>query len=70
MGAEGLFEPIQITCEDHEGDGPVIIQQWNGETWERITDWIEPMHEMLTPMYEEAAMAYAEENNVEVRDCE
>jgi branched-chain amino acid transport system substrate-binding protein len=70
IGAEGLFEPIQITCENHEGEGPVIVQQWDGDSWERITDWIDPMHDVVWPMYEEAALAYAEENNIEVRDCD
>ncbi len=70
IGAEGLFEPIQITCEDHEGRGPVIIQQWDGENWERMTDWIDPMHDVVWPMYEESALAYAEEHGLEVRDCD
>jgi branched-chain amino acid transport system substrate-binding protein len=70
IGAEGLVEPIRVTCEDHEGRGPVFIQQWNGEAWEPITDWIQPMYDVLDPMYEEAALAYAEEQNIEVRDCE
>jgi branched-chain amino acid transport system substrate-binding protein len=48
----------------------VIIQQWNGNTWERISDWIDPMYDVVGPMYEEAAMAYAEEQNIEVRDCD
>jgi hypothetical protein len=61
IGAEDLIQPIQITCEDHEGRGPVFIQQWNGTEWERISDWIEPMYDVLWPMYEEAALAYAEE---------
>jgi branched-chain amino acid transport system substrate-binding protein len=70
IGAEGLVEPIKVTCEDHEGRGPVMIQQWNGNTWERISDWIEPMYDVLDPMYEEAALAFAEEQNIEVRDCD
>jgi branched-chain amino acid transport system substrate-binding protein len=70
IGAEGLIQPIKITCEDHEGRGPVIIQQWDGNTWERISDWIDPMYDVVGPMYEEAALAYAEEQNIEVRDCD
>jgi branched-chain amino acid transport system substrate-binding protein len=70
LGAEGLIQPITITCEDHEGRGPVFIQQWNGTEWERITDWIEPMYDVVGPMYEEAALAYAEEHGVELRDCD
>jgi branched-chain amino acid transport system substrate-binding protein len=70
IGAEDLIQPIQITCEDHEGRGPVFIQQWNGTEWERISDWIDPMYDVVGPMYEEAALAYAEEHGIEVRDCD
>lgn len=69
IGAEGFIEPIRITCEDHEGRGPVLIQQWNGTQWERITDWIDPIYEVVAPMYEEAALAYAEEHGLELREC-
>lgn len=70
LGAKGIITPIQITCENHEGvDGKVIIQEWDGEKWTPISDWIEPMRELTRPMIEEAAASYAEENNIEMRDC-
>jgi len=70
VGAKGMTPPIQITCENHEGvNGQVMIQEWDGENWNPISDWLSPMRELTRPMIEEAALKYAEENNLEVRDC-
>ena len=49
--------------------GPVFIQQWDGEKWNKVTDWIEPMRDVVRPMIEEAAAAFAAENNITPRDC-
>ncbi len=29
-----------MTCEDHEGNGPVLIQQWDGKKWNVVSDWM------------------------------
>lgn len=69
LGAEGLVRPIKLSCEDHEGNGPVFIQQWDGTKWVQASDWIEPITDVVRPAIEEAAEAYAKENNIEIRDC-
>jgi len=69
LGAQGLIRPIRVSCANHEGNGPVFIQQWGGDSWEQASDWIDPIHEVVRPQVEEAAMAYAEENNLPIRDC-
>ena len=60
---------MKISCEDHESAGAVIIQQWDGSKWNLITDWIEPMRDVVRPMIENAAAEYAKENNIVPRDC-
>ena len=65
----GFTRPIKVTCEDHEGNGPVLIQQWDGEKWNLVSDWISPIREVVRPMIEEAAAAYAAENDITPRDC-
>ena len=65
----GFTRPIKVTCEDHEGSGPVLIQQWDGEKWNLVSDWIPPIREVVRPMVEAAAAAYAAENNITPRDC-
>lgn len=69
LGLEGFTKPIQVTCEDHEGNGPVYIQQWDGSKWNKVSDWISPMREIVRPLVEKAAAAYAKENNITLRDC-
>ena len=58
LGLEGFTGAVKGTCDDHEGAGSIFIQQWNGSDWEKITDLIEPMTDVVRPMLEEAAQAY------------
>ena len=69
LGFGDFTRPIKVTCEDHEGSGPVLIQQWDGAAWNLVSDWIPPIREVVRPMIEEAAAAYAAENNITPRDC-
>jgi branched-chain amino acid transport system substrate-binding protein len=69
LGAEGLIAPMKISCENHGGHGLVRIQQWDGAHWKYTSDWIEPHHDMLDPMYKDSALAYAKEKNITPRDC-
>ena len=69
IGAEGLMQPLKLTCADHEGGGPVFIQQWNGEKWVTTGDVVEPMKDFVSGMIEESAAKYAKENNITPRDC-
>jgi branched-chain amino acid transport system substrate-binding protein len=69
LGLEKFAQPLQVTCEDHEGNGPVFIQQWDGEKWGKISDWISPMRDVVRPQIENAAAAFAQENNITPRDC-
>ena len=69
LGIPGFTKPIKVTCADHEGNGPVIFQQWDGEKWNMVSDWITPMRDIVRPMIEKAAAAYAAENNITPRDC-
>jgi len=69
LGLKGFARALKITCEDHESSGSVIIQQWDGGEWKLISDWIEPMREVVRPMIEKAAAEYAKENKITPRDC-
>ena len=69
LGLAGFTRPLKVTCEDHEGNGPVYIQQWNGETWDMVSDWISPMRDVVRAQIEKAAAEYAKENNITPRDC-
>jgi len=58
LGLEGFGAPMKGSCKDHEGGGSVFIQQWNGSAWEKVTDGIEPMVDVVRPLLEEAAAKY------------
>ncbi len=69
LGLEGFMRPIKVSCADHETGGAVLIQQWDGKQWKIISDWIDPMTDVIRPMIEESAAKYAKENKIKVRDC-
>ena len=69
VGMGGMTHPLKVTCADHEGGGPVIFQQWDGKKWNMVSDWIPTMRDVVRPLIEQAAMAYAKENNITPRSC-
>lgn len=69
LGAEGFMPPLATSCENHEGSGKVKFQQWDGTQWNVITDWIESDQELVRPMIEASAAAYAAEKGITPRDC-
>jgi branched-chain amino acid transport system substrate-binding protein len=62
LGLEGFMPPIRISCEDHSGAHPVYIQEWDGKTWQKASDWFAPMREVVRPMLEQAAAEYVKAN--------
>lgn len=70
LGAEGLMMPIKTSCNDHEGGGKVKIQQWDGEKWISVSDWIEPFKDVVQPLIKESAAKYAQEKGITPRKCE
>ncbi len=58
LGLEGFAAPIKASCKDHEGAGGVYLQQWNGSGWDKMTDPIAPMNDVVRPLLEEAATKY------------
>ena len=69
LGLKDFAQPHKITCEDHEGSGPVIFQQWDGKNWKMVSGWIAPMRDVVRPLIEKAAADYAKENNITPRSC-
>ena len=69
LGLENFTNAVKVTCEDHESMGPLQIQQWDGQKWTIVSDWIKPMRDVVRPMIEQAAAAYAKEKGITPRDC-
>jgi branched-chain amino acid transport system substrate-binding protein len=69
LGALGLLQPIKLSCSDHEGGGSVRFQQWDGEKWQLVSDWVAADRALLRPIIEESAKKYAKEKGITPRDC-
>jgi branched-chain amino acid transport system substrate-binding protein len=67
LGAKNLFHSIEVTWENHEGDGYVTFQQWDGKKWNVVSDWIAPDWALLRPIIEKSASAYASEHGIQLR---
>ena len=65
----GFTPPIKVSCADHEGDRALRIQQWDGKQWSFVSDWIKPMRDVVRPMIEASAAAYAKEKGITPRSC-
>jgi branched-chain amino acid transport system substrate-binding protein len=69
LGLDGYMNSHKITCEDHEGGGPVVFQQWTGSEWKIVSKWYKPMYDIVRAQIKKSATAYAKENNITPRDC-
>jgi branched-chain amino acid transport system substrate-binding protein len=69
LGAVGLLQSIHVTCADHEGEGSVKFQKWDGQKWNVVSDWVKPDRALLRPVIEAAAAKYAAENKITPRVC-
>jgi branched-chain amino acid transport system substrate-binding protein len=69
LGMKGFTHPIKVTCEDHEGNGPILVQQWDGKKWSIVSDWIAPMRDVVRPMIEAAAIEEGGKLGYAKRDC-
>jgi branched-chain amino acid transport system substrate-binding protein len=69
LGMKGMMRPLTVTCENHEGNGVALVQQWGGKKWTIVSDWIAPMREVVRPMLEAAAEQEGKKLGYTKRDC-
>jgi branched-chain amino acid transport system substrate-binding protein len=69
LGMKGMMRPLRVTCENHEGNGLALVQQWDGKKWNIVSDWIEPIREVVRPKLEAAAVEEAKKLGYTMRDC-
>ena len=69
IGFDGLLQPLELSCSDHEGGGAAKVQQWDGEKWNLITDWVAADRATLRPLIDAKSTAYAAEKGITPRDC-
>lgn len=68
LGAKGLFHSINVSVANHEGEGRVTFQQWDGAKWKVVSDWIAPDWALLRPIIEKSSQAYAAQHGLPIRD--
>jgi len=70
IGIENMVAPFSISCENHEGAGKFAVMQWDGEKFNQITDWEEPLDpSYIRGLVEASAAKFASENNMQVKSC-
>ncbi len=69
IGLKGFTHAVKVTCEDHEGNGPVLIQQWDGKKWNIVSEWVQPMRDVVRPKLEAAAVEEGKKLGYTARDC-
>jgi branched-chain amino acid transport system substrate-binding protein len=67
IGATGLVSPIKVTWLDHVGGSSAKIQQWTGNEWKPLTDWIVGNRDLFHDVLEQKALDYAKEKSIAVR---
>ncbi|TBU98608.1 ABC transporter substrate-binding protein [Stutzerimonas kirkiae] len=68
-GFHGLVQNLELSCGDHEGGGAVRVQQWDGQRWNLVSDWVQADRELLQPLIDAKSAAYAREKGITPRDC-
>ncbi|SFO38866.1 amino acid/amide ABC transporter substrate-binding protein, HAAT family [Roseovarius lutimaris] len=58
LGATGLLPPLAFSPTYHGGIDPQLFQQWDGEKWETISDWIPPYEDVVKSQIEKASAEY------------
>ncbi|UOA30765.1 hypothetical protein DSM110093_00518 [Sulfitobacter sp. DSM 110093] len=70
MAALGLpdFGPeFSVSCENHGGEGFVAVTQWDAtaKEWNLVSDFMQSDQDVIQPLIDEDASAYAAENAIE-----
>ncbi len=69
LGVPNFGPEFSVSCADHGGGGQAVVQQWDAKAgkWNVISDFITPDKSVIDPLIEEDSMAYAKENNIQLR---
>jgi branched-chain amino acid transport system substrate-binding protein len=69
LGFTGLIKPLKVTCANHAGIASARVFQWDGKTWNFVSDWIDSDQKLIRPMIEAAAKKYAGEKKLPTDAC-
>lgn len=69
LGVNGLAPMLKPSCKDHIGGGAFYIQQWDGKNWNKVSDTLTPMNDLIQPAMQESADKYLKEKGIEAVPC-
>src|SRR5438067_10928742 len=69
LGMKNFTHPVKVTCEDHEGNSPALIQQWDGKKWPGVADWHQAVRDAGRPEIEAVAVEESKKLGYTMRDC-
>lgn len=69
LGAAGIMPDLAVTCQDHEGSGKVMFQQWDGRAWQRVSDYLEGDRVLAGQLLDASVRKLAREKSLTPRDC-
>ncbi len=71
LGLPDFAPEISVNCANHSGPGMALVQQWDAaaQTWNPITEYMSSDREIIQPLIDEDAEAFAAENGVTPREC-
>ena len=70
LGMQGMTAPFQTSCNNHTGHGGAWIIEWDGSSFQRLSDHIMPDRDAIAPLEAARAAEYAKSNDPwPVRSC-
>jgi len=70
LGMMGLLQELKVTPTDHEGGGAARVQEWTGNGWNLVSDWLQVDDSIVDPLIEAKAAAYAVEQGITPRSLD
>ena len=62
IGLDGFAAPLKLSCADHNGHGPLFVQEWDGNQYVKVSETINPAPIKVEALQEAAAKDYVEKN--------
>jgi branched-chain amino acid transport system substrate-binding protein len=62
LGLDDFAPPLRLSCADHNGHGPLFVQQWDGAKYAKTGEQVAPMSDAIRPLIEAAGRDYLEKN--------
>lgn len=69
LGLTGMLYPVSTNCKDHMGANTAQISTWNGKTWDVAPTLYKADMQIIKPIQDKTADAYAKEKKLTQRDC-